>query len=58
MKGPSEHIKRGWHGLNRADSEALNAIEEFYQGVGDERIVLSIINQAKRSNQARFRGKR
>ena len=41
--------------LNRRDSEALAAIEAFYAGHWDERSVLSIIDGAKRANQARYR---
>lgn len=41
--------------LNQRDTEALNAIDSFYAGIGDERSVLSIIDSAKRANQARYR---
>jgi len=41
--------------LNRRDTEALDAIEAFYDGVRDERSVLAIVDGAKKANAARYR---
>lgn len=41
--------------LNRRDTEALESIEAFYRGDGDERGVLAIVDGAKRANSARYR---
>ena len=41
--------------LNRRDTEALDACDAFYAGTRDERSTLSIIDGAKRANQARYR---
>ena len=41
--------------LNRRDTEALDACEAFFAGTRDERSTLSIIDGAKRANQARYR---
>jgi len=46
--GPNAH-------LNRRDTEAMDAIEAFFAGNRDERSTLSIVDSAKRANQARFR---
>jgi hypothetical protein len=48
------YLKKGWNGLNRRDTEALAAIA-FYAGACDERSALSIVDGAKRANQARYR---
>jgi len=50
-----KYVQRGWNGLNRRDTEALNAIDEFYAGTRDERSTLSIVDGAKKMNQARYR---
>lgn len=44
--------------LNRRDTEAMDAIDEFYAGTRDERSTLCVIDGAKRANQARYRGRR
>lgn len=41
--------------LNRRDAEALDACEEFFAGSRNERSTLSVIDGAKRANQARYR---
>ena len=41
--------------LNRRDTEAMDAIDQFYAGTRDERSTLSVIDGAKRANQARYR---
>lgn len=54
----ADYAKRGWNGLNRRDSEALAAIEEFYAGSRDERSTLSVVDGAKAANTAKSRGRR
>lgn len=54
-----DYRKRGWNGLNRRDTEALDAIVAFYEnGMGDERSVLAIVDGAKRANQVRWNRRR
>lgn len=53
-KKAAERAKNGWK-LNRSDLDALAAIEQFFAGAIDERLALSRVDSAKRSNQARFR---
>lgn len=54
-KKSADYVKRGWRGLNRQDTEALEAIEAFYRGERDERSVLTIVKGAKASNRAKYR---
>lgn len=54
-KKQTDYIKKGWNGLNRADTEALAAIDSFYAGVMDERSALSRVAEAKYINTARYR---
>ena len=51
------YVKRFGAGasLNRSDTEAMGACEEFFAGARDERSALSVIDGAKRSNSARYR---
>ena len=53
-KKEADRAKKGWK-LNRSDLDALAAIEQFFAGAIDERLALTRIDSAKRSNQARFR---
>ncbi len=53
-----DYAKRGWNSLNRRDTEALAAIEDFYAGTRDERSALSVVNGAKAANQSKYRGPR
>lgn len=48
----TEYAKRGWN-LNRRDTEAVAAIQQFYDGTMDERTTLSIVDGAKRANRVR-----
>jgi hypothetical protein len=54
----ADHKKRGWVGLNKGDTEALEAIEAFYVGIGDELHAMALVRSAKKANAARFRGRR
>lgn len=51
----ADYMKRGWNGLNRRDTEALEAIEAFYAGTIDERSAMVIVKGAKAANRARYR---
>lgn len=53
-KKQEDYAKKGWS-LNRADSEAMQAIQDFFDGVRDERSTMVVIKGAKARNQARFR---
>lgn len=52
-----QYAQRGWS-LNRADTEAVDAIEAFYAGTLTERDALSAVRSAKARNTARYRGAR
>jgi len=51
----ADYKARGWNGLNRVDTQALDAIEQFYAGVVDERTAMRFAVSAKRSNAMRYR---
>lgn len=52
-----KYRERGYSGLNKADTEALRAIESFYAGGMDERVALAIVRSAKHANQNRWRSR-
>ncbi len=49
--------KQGWK-LNQNDQRALDAVEAFEDGIGDERSVMRTVQLAKQCNQDRYRGRR
>jgi hypothetical protein len=51
----ADYQKRGWKGLNRNDTRALEAIEQFYAGTLDERSALGAVKSAKSANTSRYR---
>lgn len=53
-KKEADFKKRGWK-LNGSDQRALEAVDQFYAGLIDERAALRTVDLAKRSNQSRYR---
>lgn len=51
----AEYVKKGWKSLNKRDSEALEVIERYYSGSVNETFTLSVVEGAKKANQAKFR---
>lgn len=56
-KKAADYAKRG-RKLNRADSDALDAIDGFYAGTVEERRALDMVRWAKQANTAKYRGRR